>query len=174
MRNWGGSNLIAMLSRALLATLLIPVLTVSATSADVSAGRSARDLAISRVVDLTNAERARFGLKPLRYDARLERAAQWMAEDMAIKGYFSHTDSMNRSIGQRVPTFGYENYRTLRENLAAGYRSPEEVVDGWMKSPGHRDAILCPKVEHIGIGYFTYDNSKFKVYWVQEFGAEMR
>lgn len=133
-----------------------------------------RQTLVRQVVQLTNAQRERFGLKPLTYDIRLERAAQWMAEDMAIKGYFSHTDSMNRSIGQRVPSFGYTNYRTLRENLAAGHRSAEEVVEGWMQSPGHRDAILCPKVEHIGVGFYYLESSKYKTYWVQEFGAELR
>lgn len=137
-----------------------------------NAGQERRQL-IQQVVELTNRERARFGLRPLRYDERLERAAQWMAEDMAIKGYFSHTDSLNRSIGQRVPTFGYSNYQTLRENLAAGHRSPEEVVQGWMRSPGHRDAILCPKCEHIGVGFFYMEESKYKTYWVQEFGKEL-
>ncbi len=162
-----------MLHRALLATVLIAAGVQTATSADTSGSNSIRQRMIARVLELTNAERNRFGLKPLRYESRLEKAAQWMAEDMAIKGYFSHTDSMNRSIGQRVPSFGYSNYQNLRENLAAGHQTPEEVVEGWMKSPGHRDAILCPKCEHIGIGFFTMEESKYKIYWVQEFGREM-
>lgn len=162
-----------MLRRALFATLLACAVTGPANSADTNGKPKTRAEMIARVMELTNAERARFGLKPLTYDVRLERAAQWMAEDMAIKGYFSHTDSQNRSIGQRVPSFGYNNYQTLRENLAGGQRSPEEVVDAWMHSPGHRDAILCPKCEHIGLGFYYLEESKLKVYWVQEFGKEM-
>ena len=135
---------------------------------------SERETLIRSVVDLTNNERAKLGLPPLTYDKRLEKAAQWMAEDMANKGYFSHTDSFGRSVGQRVPTFGYENYAILRENLAGGFSSPKEAVDAWMKSPGHKASILCEKCTNIGVGIHYDPKSKYGYYWVQEFGTEMR
>lgn len=135
---------------------------------------SERETIIRSVVDLTNKERAKLGLPALTYDKRLEKAAQWMAEDMANKGYFSHTDSYGRSVGQRVPTFGYENYAILRENLAGGFETPKEAVDAWMKSPGHKASILCDKCTNIGIGIYYDPKSKYGYYWVQEFGNEMK
>lgn len=121
----------------------------------------------------TNIRRAEQGLPPLKMNAVLSRAAQWMAEDMAHKNYFSHTDSQGRTIGTRLPAFGYDRYEIIRENLAGGQIDPKEVVDAWMKSPGHRESILCDTSTEIGIGYYYYPNSKYKIYWVQEFGKPL-
>lgn len=131
-----------------------------------------RDL-LREVLTLTNKERAKHGLPPLKLEARLSRAAQWMAEDMAHKNYFSHTDSMGRDVGGRVPTFGYNRFEILRENLAGGQLTPEEVVTAWMNSPGHRASILCDTSTEIGLGFYYFENSKYKTYWVQEFGRPL-
>lgn len=132
------------------------------------------DALVQRVLDLTNAERAKYDLQPLKLNARLAAAADWMARDMAQHGYVGHTDSLGRSLAQRVPTFGYNNYAILRENLAGGHESAEEVVDAWMKSPGHRASILCNKSTEIGIAFFQDPTSKHRRYWVQEFGRPLR
>lgn len=145
---------------------------ISSAALVLDAPKARKDL-VQEVLQLTNAERAKFKLRPLTYETRLEKAAQWMAEDMANNNYFAHVDSLDRSIGQRVPTFGYNNYQTLRENIAAGYPTAAQVVEGWMNSPSHRKAILCDKVEHLGVGFYFDENSKYKWYWVQEFGREM-
>lgn len=160
-----------MIRHLLVGLLLLPMAAHTAQTVDTGPKVSARQRLIQKIVDLTNAERARFNLKPLTYDNRLEKAAQWMAEDMAINNYFDHTDHQGRTIAERVPTFGYKGYRILRENLAAGQQSEEEVIKAWMDSPHHREAILCDKCEHIGVGFYFSDSSKYKLYWVQEFGA---
>lgn len=129
---------------------------------------------IQQVLDLTNAERARFDLPPLKLNVKLTAAADWMAQDMAKNGYVGHSDSTGRGIADRVPSFGYKDYTVLRENLAGGHESPEEVVDAWMNSPGHRKNILCERCTEIGISFFYDPSSKHRRYWVQEFGRAGR
>ena len=59
--------------------------------------------------------------------------------------------------------------RTLGENIAAGNPTPEEVVDSWMHSPGHRANILNKDFKELGVGYCYKDNSTYKHYWIQMF-----
>jgi Cysteine-rich secretory protein family len=110
---------------------------------------------VQEVIVRTNAERTKRGLLPLKSNAALTRAAEWLAKDMAERGYFDHTDRQGRDIDKRLPDFGYAEYRAMGENIAAGQRSAEEVVAGWMKSPGHRANILEPKFREIGVGITT-------------------
>ena len=152
-----------------MATLVMAAATPAVRAAD---RKQSYDELIQEVLELSNKERARFGLHPLKLNPELSRAAEWMAEDMARKDYFSHTDSQGRGIGERVPTFGYTNYALMRENLAAGHFTAREVVDAWMQSKGHRESLLCPRCDEIGIAYFYFENSKYKRYWVQEFGKQ--
>ncbi len=126
--------------------------------------------AIQGVLRVTNEVRRAHGLSDLKLESRLNSAAQWMADDMATNKYFAHTDSMGRGLGERVPTFGYDEFLSLRENLAAGHYSPEEVVKAWMDSPSHKVNLLCAKVTEIGIGYTSDIKSQYGRYWVQEFG----
>ena len=128
----------------------------------------ATDLAFEqRVVELTNIERARLGLPPMKLSADLARSARYHAADMAQDDYFEH-DSFDRAGGDlqfvcdtwaRIGTF-YPSPRA--ENIAWGYRTPESVVDGWINSPGHYRNIKGDYRE-IGAGFTDF-------YWVQNFG----
>ena len=132
-----------------------------------------------RVFDLTNAARSQsrtcgtqvYAAAPaLTYHALLEQAAQAHAADMANRNYFSHTSQDGRSFSQRISATGY-SWRTVGENIAAGYATPESVVDGWLKSPGHCANIMNPAFREIGIGYAYGAGSTYKYYWVQDFGT---
>jgi uncharacterized protein YkwD len=61
------------------------------------------------------------------------------------------------------------HYMTAGENAAAGASSPQEVVDIWMNSSGHRQNILNPKFRYIGVGYAYVPNSQYNNYWIQIF-----
>jgi len=124
-----------------------------------------------KVVELTNQMRAKHGLPPLRRQENLQSAAQWMGMDMARAGYFSHTDSQNRSIDLRLPDLGYTDYQAIGENLAGGQKTPGQVVTDWMNSPGHRANLLSPHFREIGVSYLAQPNSPLRRYWVQEFGS---
>lgn len=115
------------------------------------------------VLTLTNAERQKAGLKSLQMDEKLMKSARAKSADMASKNYFSHTSPTYGSPFDQMKANGI-TYRAAAENIAMGQRSAEEVVKGWMESPGHRQNILTPGFTHIGIGYDAKGN-----YWTQQF-----
>ena len=105
-----------------------------------------------QVVDLTNEQRRINGLAPLQIDTRLSYVAQTKSQDMQSKGYFSHTSPTYGSPFDMMRDFGV-SYRTAGENIAQGQRTPQEVVNAWMNSAGHRQNILNGNFTHIGVGY---------------------
>lgn len=130
------------------------------------------------ILELTNKERAKHGLQPLRWDESLSFAARYHAQDMATENYFEH-DSYDRKNGRlrksctifnRIEAFA--NYGYLAENISAGKTDPADVVKGWMDSEGHRKNILNKDMTLLGVGYYEGDDSKYTSYWVQNFGGE--
>ena len=124
-----------------------------------------------QVVELTNRERQAKGLRPLKLQATLGEAAQWLADDMAKKSYLSHTDSLSRDFSTRLRDFGYENFTAMAENIGLGAPDPAKAVANWMKSPGHRANILNPELTEIGVGYAYNATDPNGHYWVQDFGT---
>lgn len=116
-----------------------------------------------QVVELTNQERTANGLQPLSIDESLSAVAREKSNDMAVNGYFSHNSPTYGSPFDMMQQFGV-SYRTAGENIAQGQRSPEEVVNAWMNSEGHRANILNPDYTHIGVGYVESGN-----HWTQMF-----
>jgi uncharacterized protein YkwD len=129
---------------------------------------------IQQVLDLTNSERAKAGLQPLRLNEKLNQSAQGHSQDMAMADYFSHTGANGSNAGDRAASAGYY-YSSLGENIAAGYITAEEVVQGWMNSPGHRANIMNPFYQELGVGYYHLANDtgsvNYNYYWTQEFGT---
>lgn len=122
----------------------------------------------AKVVELTNAERARAGLRALAVDPLLAAAAQAHSTDMVARAFYSHTSPDGSQPWDRAAAAGSRR-RTIGENIACGQRSPAEVVEGWMNSPGHRANILKPDFTHIGIGFAG--GGQMGTYWTQLFGA---
>jgi len=123
---------------------------------------------LGEVVDRTNAERARHGLRALTVDRRLAAAAHAHSADMVQRGFFAHESPDGRQVWDRAVAAGYA-YRKVAENIAAGQRSAEEVVRGWMESPGHRANILDGDLTQIGVG--RAEGGSYGVYWTQVFGT---
>ncbi|MEK9520968.1 CAP domain-containing protein [Streptomyces venezuelae] len=99
-------------------------------------------------------------------NATLTRAAQGHSEDMAARDFFDHTNPDGAGPGERVTAAGYP-WSTYGENIAMGQSSPEQVMESWMNSPGHRANILNCDFKEIGIGI----HSQGGPYWTQVFGA---
>jgi uncharacterized YkwD family protein len=115
----------------------------------------------TEVASLVNKERAKAGLQPLTLVKDLSGVAEEKANDMSTKGYFSHTSPSYGSPFDMMKRFGIQ-YTAAGENIAQGQRSPEEVMNSWMNSSGHRANILNSQFNQIGIGYKNG-------YWVQMF-----
>ncbi|MBB3869575.1 sporulation protein [Parageobacillus toebii NBRC 107807] len=105
-----------------------------------------------QVVDLTNKERAKYGLPPLKVDLALSKVAREKSRDMAVNHYFSHNSPTYGSPFEMMRKFGI-SYTAAGENIAKGQRTPQEVVAAWMNSPGHRANILNKNYTHIGVGF---------------------
>lgn len=129
------------------------------------------DASIDRILELTNQERIRNGLNPLRLNPMLSEAAAWMARDMASNAYFDHLDSTGRRVGDRAYDFGYRGWRQIGENIAAGMDSPERAIAEWISSPSHHRNLMRPEYTEMGVGYVADPNSSHKRYWVQTFGT---
>lgn len=117
-----------------------------------------------QVVTLVNEERAKEGLKPLELDTELSDVAREKSKDMMDKGYFDHTSPTYGSPFDMMKQFGIE-YSSAGENIAKGQKTPEEVMEGWMNSDGHRKNIMNPDFTHIGVGFVEGDST----YWTQMF-----
>ncbi|MFC9431319.1 CAP domain-containing protein [Streptomyces sp. NPDC056987] len=122
----------------------------------------------AEVRSLTNAERAAHGLGPLADDPCLTTAAQAFSTDMAARAFYSHTSPEGLQPWDRAAAAG-ARHRGIAENIACGQRSPREVVQGWMDSPGHRANILTPGYTHLGVGFA--DGGPAGTYWTQLFGG---
>lgn len=128
------------------------------------------------VLRLINQIRLDNGLLPLKQVDALISAARFHATDMSEESYFSHTshDRINGELvescawNDRLQTY-YMGWNSISENIAAGFPTPQSVVDGWMNSTGHRQNILSSANWETGIGYFMGSGS-FTRYWVQDFG----
>jgi uncharacterized protein YkwD len=119
------------------------------------------------VVTLTNSERAAAGCGPVKVNAKLAGAARLHSQDQAEHDNMSHTGSDGSSPWERSERAGYDN--AIGENVAAGYRTAEAVMDGWMNSDGHRANILNCDARAIGVGLAYADNGT--PYWTQMFGS---
>ena len=116
------------------------------------------------VAGIVNRERAANGLSPLKYSDQLSEAALVRAQE--IQSVFSHTRPNGTRCFTAVTEAGI-SYRSAGENIAYGQRTPEEVMNSWMNSSGHRANILG-SYDYIGIGV-TYKNGTY--YWSQFFAT---
>ncbi len=121
-----------------------------------------------QVWQLVNAERTKHGCAALRYDSRIARAARLHSQDMAEHGYFEHDSRDGRSPWDRMRAQGYD--APGAENIAAGQRTPQEAVESWMNSSGHRANILDCDLKATGVGVAF--GGDYGIYWTQDFGRE--
>jgi uncharacterized protein YkwD len=117
---------------------------------------------------LVNQERAKAGCGAVRTDERLRAAAGGHSRDMATNDYFSHTAPNDSTFVDRAAAAGYPRDQAGGENIAMGYRTPADVMDGWMNSEGHRANILNCDFKAIGVGLAR--DSGDTPYWTQVFG----
>ena len=119
----------------------------------------------SQVAALVNAERAKYGLSALTMDTKVQQAALVRAKETAQS--FSHTRPNGSSFSTALTEAGV-SYRTAGENIAYGQTTPQQVMNAWMNSSGHRANILNANYTTIGVGYTVINGT---AYWAQLFTA---
>ncbi|MDD5567539.1 MAG: CAP domain-containing protein [Patescibacteria group bacterium] len=123
------------------------------------------------VVYLTNQERAKNNLAPLALNARLTAAAHQKARDMLAQGYFDHTSPDGREPWDFISAADYP-YTFAGENLAINFINPLTTFQAWMNSPSHRDNILFPQYQEIGVATHSAEfKGKMTTVTVQLFGS---
>jgi len=105
------------------------------------------------------------------WNDRLETAAKGHSDDMASNNFFEHDGSNGASVGERISTAGYD-WRYYNENIAAGGDSATDVVDRWLKSPGHCQNIMTEKIAEIGAACSDNRQSHYETYWTLDGGYQ--
>lgn len=173
---------IFLVALSLLASNLIPtvrnqtVLTSTAIAAPIEESTQATTLFLNelQIIYLTNVKRREHGLAPLRWNRELHLAARWFAEDAVrarAQPYCGHEDSLERSPGERFVYFGYRNVHAWGENVICGMTTPQNAINGWMNSEGHRRNLLHADYREIGVGYYQ-DPQTNRGYISQEFSYD--
>jgi uncharacterized protein YkwD len=164
-----------------LATMAAIALTSSTFAADAVVGRASNAAVRARVVELVNVARSKSrrcgsekfaAAPPLIASPQLDDAAGGHARAMARKNFFDHRGADGSQPKDRVMRAGYRS-RLTGENIAFGPVSAQEVVTGWLDSPGHCANIMDSRFRHIGVGVAT-GRKRGRIYWVQEFGAPLQ
>ena len=144
---------------------------VTDTKIDIASMSDLKD----EILTLTNAERKKEGIPPLKRNARLDLSAQAHVLDMQSRNFFSHTNPDGLEPTDRIKKTGYLDITVencdcsgwkyaVGENIAKGQQTPTEAIRDWMASPTHRSAILSPEYLEIGIGIIDD-------LWAQNFGS---
>ena len=118
---------------------------------------------IKEVIRLTNIERQKAGENSVQENAALDKGAAVRAKECALVKY-SHTRPDGTNANTAYHESGAGNIRG--ENIAVGFRTPEEFVNGVVNSPGHYVTMADSGATHIGVGCYKKDGV---IYWVQIF-----
>jgi len=132
-----------------------------------------------RVLGLVNDARSRqrqcgsqmfAAAKPLTLNVKLGRAALLHSQDMATYSFIEHPGRDGSTPAQRVTRVGYQ-WASVGENVAAGAGTPEEVMAGWLASPGHCANIMGAQYSELGIAFAVNSKDKYGVYWTMSLAA---
>lgn len=163
-----------LLSLFAICVALLPLVTAAPVQAASTGDLSAlRQLAL----DLVNQARRENGRQPLTFSEPLNEAAQFHAEDMLKRGYYSHVSPEGHDVRDRYLARGGSKWTLVEENIAscspcAEVPGPDRVKrlqQGWMHSPHHRENILRPGITHFGYGIVAGENGP--LYAVQTFAG---
>jgi uncharacterized protein YkwD len=101
---------------------------------------------------------------PLVWDNQLEIAAIEHDLDMSKNNYFDHTGTDNSTPATRITKTGFI-FKSCGENIAMGFQTEQQVVNGWLNSPGHCKNIMTASFKFMGVG-------KVGTYWTQVFAGK--
>ena len=122
--------------------------------------------------------------QPLKWNGDLYASAYEHSNDLATSDTFSHMGSGTSSditgsnngkaslFNERIKANGYVEYAIIGENIAGGQESIELALEAWVSSPAHCTNIMEAEFTEIGVALVVNPNSKYKLYWTQNFGAK--
>jgi hypothetical protein len=158
-------------SRGLLAGVLALVGLLGLVAPQPAQGASLDSSELDLVARI-NAFRAARNLPNLAVSDTLTSAAKWMSTDMGTRNYFAHTSLDGRSPTQRMADAGYPAFGTWTgEDLAAGFTTTGDVLNGWINSPAHYAVLVNPQYHAIGVGRGYTTGSTYGWYWTADFGG---
>ena len=103
----------------------------------------------------------------LKMQRNLRCSSRVHSKDMMERDYFAHENLSGEDPGTRMTNAEYP-WMSYGENIAYGYASPAEVVDGWHQSPGHCRNMMSDWFDEIGVGIYSEAGG---IYWTQNFGS---
>ena len=104
----------------------------------------------------------------LAWHCNLEQAARGHSTSMADNNFFSHTGLDGSTPGERITASGYV-WRSFGENIAAGYPTAQDAINGWLNSPGHCANLMNPGFTETGVASAENPASQYRIYWTQKF-----
>jgi uncharacterized protein YkwD len=128
------------------------------------AATSPAQLSTASITAAINGVRQANGKPPLAYNPKLEAAARSQARLMARKDQLSH--DLGVTLRQRVTEAGYDG--AVGENVAGGQTTLEQAIQGWLRSPEHRETLLSTRFTEFGLAVAAVDSgrkSRYGVYW---------
>lgn len=117
----------------------------------------------SEIYDLTD----NMARKTFIRNSNLQYLAEQKLDDMVKNNYWSHVNKQGDIMwGKEYLVDRGDSFTKLGENLARGYKTPEDMMTAWQGSPKHYANIIDPKFTDIGI---ACDNRKGGFICVQRF-----
>ena len=114
-----------------------------------------------KLLNLANEARSQAGLQPLTVDPALAQAAMKHAERMSVEGALEHVYPGELDLGGRASQSGV-HFSLIEENIAFGH-SAGQIHDEWMHSEGHRQNLLSPEINHVGIAVIAHHGNLYAV-----------
>jgi hypothetical protein len=108
------------------------------------------NITVSEIIRLTNIERQKNNLPPLSENTKLDDAARRKAGNMFEENYWAHYSPSGKDPWGFINASGYK-FSYAGENLARNFTNSSDVVQAWMNSPSHRDNLLNPNYQEIGV-----------------------
>ena len=125
----------------------------------------------NNLLNLLNQYRQSNGKPTLSLNSNLTTAARWLSNDMATKNYFDHVDSQGRDFVARLAAFGYNGNTYKGENIAAGFNTGLDVLEGWRGSASHNANMLDPMYHVVGIARIQ-NSATHEWYWTLDLGGQ--
>lgn len=117
----------------------------------------ATDVSATQLLADTNTQRNLNDESSLALNSQLTQAAQNKANDMATRNYWSHNSPDGRTPWTFMNASGYQ-FAAAGENLAYGFNSSNDIMNGWMNSPEHRTNVLNKVFTQVGFGIANASN----------------